>query len=138
MSIHPLTWFSPSRIGGDAEQLLNRTVTLTRVLVDRLAHDVDDGDATQVVALSYRGVDYEIDLAEKNATRLDQVLAPYLANARRVTAKRSNTRRPAATSRVSQDPKEVRAWAKTQGIAISDRGRVSADVMRQYREAHRG
>jgi hypothetical protein len=66
------------------------------------------------------------------------VLAPYLTNARRVTAKRSNVRRPAAKPVASQDPREIRAWARAQGIVIADRGRVSADVMRQYREAHAG
>jgi hypothetical protein len=63
---------------------LARTVTLGTVVVDRLAADLD-GDAggdvvgeqpTNVVALSYRGVDYEIDLTEKDATGLDRVLAP--------------------------------------------------------------
>ena len=138
MSIHPLTWLNPSRIGDEATQLLSRTVTLARVLADRPADDVDGDQPTHAVALSYRGVDYEIDLTEKDATGLDQVLALYLIHARRVTAQPTNTRRPAAASRVAQDPREVRAWAKAQGIVIADRGRVSADVMRQYREAHHG
>ena len=144
MSMHPLTWFSPSRIGGEATQLLSRTVTLASVVGDRLAAgldrdmggEVDGGQPTQVVALSYRGVDYEIDLTEKAATGLDRVLAPYLAGARRVTTQRPKNRRPAVASSVAQDPREVRAWARTQGIVIADRGRVSADVMRRYREAH--
>jgi hypothetical protein len=138
MSIHPLTWLNPSRIGGNATQLLGGSVTLARVLADRLADDVDGEQSTDVIALSYRGVDYEIDLTEKDATGLDRVLAPYLANARRVMAKRRNTARAAGASSVAQDPRQVRAWANTQGIVIADRGRVSADVMRQYREAHRG
>src|SRR3954454_3778794 len=112
MSMHPLTWFNPSRIGGEAAQLLSRTVTLATVVVDRLAADVDgdvDGEQPkEVVALSYRGVEYEFDLTEKDATGLDRVLAPYLANARRVTAQRRNTRRPAVASSVSQDPRAVR------------------------------
>jgi Lsr2 len=138
MSTHPLTRFSPSRLGSDATQLLNRTATLARVLVDLLADDMDGDDATEVVALSYRGVDYEMDLTEKRASALDHLLSPYLAGARRVTAKRAVVRRRAATTKVSQDPREIRAWAKNQGIVIADRGRVSAEVMRRYREAHRG
>ena len=113
-------------------------MTSARVLSDRLADDVDGDQPTDAVALSYRGVDYEIDLTEKDATGLDRVLGPYLAHARRVTAQPTNSRRPAAASRAAQDPREVRAWAKAQGIVIADRGRVSADVLRQYREAHRG
>src|SRR3954470_3951973 len=77
MSIHPLTWFNPSRIGGNATQLLGGSVTLARVLADRLADDVPGVQSTGAVALSYRGVDYEIDLTEKDATGLDRVLAPY-------------------------------------------------------------
>jgi hypothetical protein len=134
MSMHPLTWFNPSRIGGEATQLLARTLTLATVVVDRLAADLD-GDVggeqpTEVVPSSYRGVRYEIDLTEKAATSLVQVLAPCLADARRVTSQRRKTRRPAVASSIAQDPREVRAWARTQGIVIADRGRVSADVMR--------
>src|SRR3954453_8595652 len=111
MSMHPFTWFNPSRRGGGATQLLARTVTLGTVVVDRLAADLD-GDAgghvggeqpIEVVALSYRGVDYEIELTEKDATGLDRVLAPYLAEARRVTAQGRNTRRPAVASSVAHD-----------------------------------
>jgi len=138
MSIHPLTWFNPSRIGNEATQLFSRTATLATVVVDRLAADVGGEQPTEVVALSYRGVDYEIDLPEKAANGLDQVLAPYLAQARRVRGKRRKTGRPAVTASVAHDPREVRAWARTRGIVIADRGRVSADVMRQYRDAHLG
>ena len=142
MSIHPLTWFDPSRIGSETTQLLSRTVTLASVLADRIANEVggevDGEQPKELVALSYRGVDYEIEPTEKAATGLNQVLAPYLAKARRVRAQRRNTRRPTVASSGAHDPREVRAWAKTPGIVIADRGRVSADVMRQYLEAHDG
>ncbi len=32
-------------------------------------------------------------------------------------------------------PAEVRAWARTQGIEVSDRGRVPSDVLQRFREA---
>jgi hypothetical protein len=83
-------------------------------------------------------VSYETDLSEKKAAALDEVLAPYLANARRVRTKPAAPRRPAAKSSLPAGPRKVRAWAKDQGIAVSDRGRISADVMRQYQEAHGG
>lgn len=146
MGVHSLTWLNPSRIGGEATQLLSRTVTLATVVVDRLAADLDgdaDGDVdgeqpTEVVALSYRGVDYEIDLTETGRHRSGSGVGPYLAGARRVTSKRRGTGRPAVASGVAQDPSEVRAWVRAHGIVIADRGRVGADVIRQYREAHHG
>ena len=32
----------------------------------------------------------------------------------------------------------IRAWARGQGVPISDRGRIPADVVRAFEEAHRG
>jgi hypothetical protein len=136
MSIHPLAWLSPSRVGEDLQHLRNRSATLARLLVTHLVEDIDSDSATETVAFSYRGADYEIDLSEKSAAALDEVLAPYLANARRVGTKPAAPRRAAAKSSVPAGPREVRAWAKNHGIEVSDRGRISADVMRQYQAAH--
>jgi hypothetical protein len=33
--------------------------------------------------------------------------------------------------------RDIRAWAVAEGITISERGRVSAEVVRRYQEAHR-
>jgi hypothetical protein len=138
MSIHPLAWLSPSRVGGDVQHLLNRSATLARLLVTHSVDDIDGEGETATVALSYRDTDYEIDLSEKSAAALDEVLAPYLANARRVRTRPTAPRRPAAKSSAPAGPREVRAWAKNKGIEVSDRGRISAEVMRQYQAAHGG
>lgn len=147
MTIYPLSWLSPTRIGVDVENLLSRSATLARVVMALLVDDEDGDEATQTIPFAYRGVEYEIDLSERQVTALDAMLAPYLENARPVMAKRTKARRPTAKasktnksskSSVPADPSQVRAWAKTQGIAVADRGRVSADVMRQYRDAHGG
>jgi hypothetical protein len=138
MSIHPLAWLSPSRIGGDVQHLLNRSATFAGLLVIHLVDGIDGDNRTETVAFSYRGANYEIDLSEKSAAVLDEVLAPYLANARRVRTKPAAPRRPAAKSSVPAGPREVRAWAKNNGIEVSDRGRISAAVMRRYQEAHGG
>ena len=138
MSIHPWTWLSPSRVGEDLQHLLNRSIALARLIATPLVGDLDSDGATETVAFAYRGVNYEIDLSEKHAAALDEVLAPYLANARRVRTKPATPRRAAAKSSVPAGPKQVRAWAKNKGIEVSDRGRISADVMRQYQAAHGG
>jgi hypothetical protein len=138
MSIHPLTWLSPSRVGEDLQHLLGRSIALARFILTPLVDDLDSDGAAETVAFAYRGVSYEIDLSEKNAAALDEVLAPYLANARRVRTKPATPRRPAAKSSASAGPREVRAWAKNHGIEVSDRGRISADVMRKYQETHGG
>jgi hypothetical protein len=138
MSIHPLIWLSPSRVGEDLQHLLNRSIALARLIVTPLVDDLDSDGGTVTVAFAYRGANYEIDLSEKSAAALDEALAPYLANARRVRTNPATPRRAAAKSSVPAGAREVRAWAKNNGIEVSDRGRISADVMRRYQEAHGG
>ncbi len=135
MSAYSLAWLNASHIiSGDVQQLVKGGVFLTRVLVERLVDDLDD--ATETLDFSYRGVDYQIDLSARNARALDKLLAPYLEVSRR-GGKRPGTGRP-VTKAPSSAPvaKAVRAWAKTEGIEVSDRGRVATDVVNRYQDAH--
>jgi hypothetical protein len=129
--------FNTSRtIGGDVQQLLRSGALLTRVLVERLVDDVDD--APETVEFSYRGVDYEIDLSARNARALDKLLAPYLGVARHRRQPPAARRPVSRTPRSAPVAKAVRAWARGEGIEVSDRGRVAADVIKRYQEAHGG
>ncbi len=98
-------------------------------------HDLDGSQGAETVAFGLDGVSYEIDLAQPNRARLAGALAPFIAAGRRVGR---GSRRPgagtAAGSRV--DRGAVRAWARDAGLAVSERGRISAEVMRQYEAAH--
>lgn len=110
--------------------------------VIQLTDDLDDkpikdGDG-ETVAFTYRGQSYELDLSNKNLEVLDNALQKYIAAARRVngsstkrSARSTSAVRPSATS--GADPKAVRAWAEQNGVAVSARGRISADVLEQYR-----
>ena len=101
------------------------------VLVD----DIDGGGAQETVAFALDGVSYEIDLSAPNAATLREAFAPYVGAARKAgarTGRRTATRRAAAGSRSA----EIRAWAKEQGLKVSERGRISADVVARYDAAH--
>jgi hypothetical protein len=74
------------------------------------------------------GSTYAIDLSDSNAKKLRRALDGYISKARRVSGKRSTTRK--ASSAV--DLKAVRA---SNGIEPSSRGRVPASVLEQYRSA---
>jgi hypothetical protein len=97
--------------------------------------DIDGSPNAETVTFSFDGVTYEIDLAEGNRARLDNAVAPYVAAARRVGRRRGRTSqgRPNA-ARV--DRAAVRSWAKAQGLKVSERGRISSEVMQQYEAAH--
>ena len=100
------------------------TVTMT--------DDIDGTKADQTVAFRIDGTSYEIDLSKKNAAALRRVFSPYTEHARR--APRGTRTGRAARSR--QRSSDVRAWAKSQGIQVSERGRIPASVVSQYEEAN--
>jgi hypothetical protein len=97
--------------------------------------DLDGSPDAQAVKFGFDGVSYEIDLGKKNRAKLDRAVAKYIEAGRRtsrssgrVSAQRSPARRG--------DLAAVRAWAKEHGLNVSDRGRISAEVIRQYEAAH--
>ncbi len=103
------------------------------VLVD----DLDGGTADETVTFSLDGVSYEIDLTRDNAATLRDVLAPYVGHGRRTgTGRRTSTRAPRARSTGPGNPAAVREWAKAQGIAVNERGRISAELAATYNAAH--
>jgi hypothetical protein len=95
--------------------------------------DIDGSEAEGTVRFGLDGVDYEIDLNKKHSDQLAQAIRPYIEAARKV----SSSRRPARGSRPARhDQSDVRAWARSQGLKISDRGRIPADVLARYESAH--
>ena len=102
------------------------------VLVD----DLDGGDATETVSFAIDGTTYEIDLSDKNASKLRDALAPYLGHARKVSGGRRGPRKAAASASLGPSPRLVRDWARSNGYEVSDRGRVPADVIAAYEAAN--
>jgi hypothetical protein len=105
------------------------------VLIDDLdGNEIKDGG--QSVAFSFNGTDYSIDLSEPNAEKFEQALSPYIEHAQRVGGRRSSRSSGAATKTTSPvDSKSVRVWAKSNGIELSSRGRIPADVVEKYQAA---
>ncbi|HET9871598.1 MAG TPA: Lsr2 family protein [Propionibacteriaceae bacterium] len=103
------------------------------VLIDDLdGREIVEGG--QTVTFSYKGVDYSIDLGEKNAKKLDDALARFIAHAERVGGRRSRVSKTAVDD--TDDPQAIRAWARENGYQVSDRGRVSAELKAAYDAAH--
>ena len=101
-----------------------------------LEDDLDGGPADETVRFGVDGSEYEIDLSAKNAAALRRKLAPFIEQARR--AGRGARRRPGRTASSRERGGDIRAWAKDQGIAVSDRGRIPASVAEQYDAATQG
>lgn len=107
------------------------TKNVSVVIVD----DIDGSPGAETVTFGMDGVSYEIDLGPPNRARLAGVLAPFIAAGRRA-GRGSSRRGPGPGGRSRVDRAAVRAWAREAGLAVSERGRISAEVMRQYEAVH--
>ena len=99
-----------------------------------LVDDLDGGEAAETVNSSLDGVAYELDLSKKNAAKFRDALAPYVGSARK-SARRGGRRGQARGSRGS-NTSAIRQWARDQGLKVSDRGRVPAEILAKYDSAH--
>jgi hypothetical protein len=99
-----------------------------------LEDDLDGGPAEETVRFGLGGTEYEIDLSTKNATAFRRQLAPFIEHARK-TGRGQQRRRPGRAVPSSERSADIRAWAKDQGIMVSDRGRISASVAERYEAA---
>jgi Lsr2 len=91
-----------------------------------------DGEEFEAEQPTYRfgldGRDYEIDLKPANRKKLENAFAEYARHARRAKA----VRRRGGPARDRERPAQIREWARTHGIEVSDRGRIPDDVIRRY------
>jgi len=111
--------------------------TLVQLTDDLDGKSIPDGKGG-TVRFGLDRQDYEIDLSDKNAKALRELLRPYLEAARRAggttRATRGRGRSTAGRSR-GDGAKAVRAWAVSQGIQVSQRGRVPADLVAKFQQA---
>jgi len=101
----------------------------TKVLTT-LQDDIDGSEATQTIRFALDGIEYEIDVSDRNANRLRNSLSDFIAHGRKVGGRRG---KPASSGQV--DTKAVRKWAEANGIEVSTRGRIPTDVVERYRAA---
>ncbi len=100
-----------------------------------LTDDMDGSPAATTIRFGYQGSLYEIDLSEANATAFADALQPYLDAARVV---RGRLYGPVPSGPMGPDAKTVRAWARNAGLEVPARGRIPANVLAAYRQAHTG
>jgi hypothetical protein len=106
--------------------------------IHMLVDDIDGGEADETVRFAVDGVQYEIDLSKKNATKMRDALARYIeagskvgrASGGPVRATAGRGRGPATVDR--DQNRAIREWAQGKGIAVSDRGRIKQEIVDRY------
>lgn len=105
---------------------------VTTILID----DIDKTEANETVQFGLDGINYEIDLNTAHATELREALRRWVAAGRKVQGRRRRGTGTPVNTEAREFNRKVREWAKTEGISVSDRGRVAAWVVDKYRRAH--
>jgi hypothetical protein len=111
---------------------------MARKVLVRLVDDLDGSPSADVAPVTFAldGVTYQIDLNQRNAGRLRESLSAFVASARRTSgrAKRGTAIR-AGSGAATGDVSAIREWAKEQGLPVSARGRIPANILDAYNSA---
>ncbi|QYN18715.1 Lsr2 family protein [Amycolatopsis sp. DSM 110486] len=108
-----------------------------KVLIEML-DDIDGSVASQTVPFDLDGVAYEIDLSDRNAAALRDELAGYIAAGRRAGGRKTRIVAEQSTGVTAADrerSRAIRAWAVENGYAVSDRGRLSSEIVAAFEAA---
>lgn len=105
------------------------------ILIDDLSGEtIPDGEG-ETVSFGLDGASYSIDLTAENAAALRDALAPYLKVGNR------SGRAPATSSRRTQgsssSTREIRDWARSNGMKVPDRGRIPREVREAFESRDR-
>lgn len=109
---------------------------MAKQVITVLTDDLDGGDADETVEFGLDGVNYTIDLSEKNAGKLRKILDPYLAAGSRTGRTDAAGRIPSRTAapvRSNRDQNQaIRQWAAKNGHEVSARGRIPSTIVAAF------
>jgi hypothetical protein len=105
--------------------------------------DKKETPATTSVEIGYGKRRFVLDLCAKHQEEVETKMQSFIsaASGTRRPAVHTTTRRPRErrarpeTAPTSPSLAEIRAWAKTQGYQVADRGRIAAEVTAAYEAA---
>lgn len=113
----------------------------TKVITETIC-DITGFPAEDTIEFSYRGHAYKIDVTAEVAADFDAAVAGFIESAEQVgkTTASNGARRTtvsAGTSRNREQTAAIREWARKAGHEVSDRGRIKADVLSAFDDAHK-
>ncbi len=121
-----------------------------QVMVVCDVHD-DEVEGAETVSFGLDGTSYEVDVCEEHAATLRDAFAPFVGAARRAgRGEQGQQKRGGRGRRSSSDgggsgrgsgsnkerTQAIRDWARENGYKVSERGRLSGEVVAAYDAAH--
>jgi hypothetical protein len=107
-------------------------VVVAKSTITQVTDDLDGSANAEEVSFAYNGTKYTIDLSRKNRTAFEKALKPYVEAGTKVASRSGSRRSKSKSSNGRRDLADVRAWAKQNGMKVSDRGRVSSSILDAY------
>jgi hypothetical protein len=105
----------------------------------QLVDDLDGSIAQETVEFGLDGVAYQIDLSSVNAEKIRGMLSDFVENARRSGLRKRAGAAPQKARSAAVDREQnqaIREWARKRGLRVSERGRISAEVLEAYHQAN--
>ncbi len=96
----------------------------------------DETPAAETVTFSVAGTAYEMDVCAEHVAAFREAFAPFVGAARKRNSRGGANRRRRGGASAEGRAGEIREWARAQGIAVSERGRIPAELAAKYDAAH--
>jgi hypothetical protein len=121
-------------LGELEEAMASKTITVLTDDID--GKELKEGEG-QTVSFSVGRTQYQMDLSDKNLEKFYDTLKQYTDKARKVGSARIGSQSTGAGARTDKSQlANIRQWAKSQGLTVSERGRISKEIRDAYDAAH--
>ncbi|NKY27752.1 Lsr2 family protein [Nocardia gamkensis] len=90
----------------------------------------------ETVRFSLDGVGYEIAVTTVQAEQLRNAFGQWTTHAREVGRSTQAANRDGQQDIRGPQSKAIRAWARSRGYRVSERGRIASTLVAAYREEH--
>lgn len=111
------------------------------LMVDDLTGETIEEHDAESIRFAWNGEHRIIDLSKDHAAEMRKALDPYLSHSRRIESSgKATAPRSSRASNQADDMDErrkIREWAKQAGKHVSDRGRISANIVEEYQRTQR-
>jgi hypothetical protein len=110
--------------------------TIEIITSDLSGEELEAGQG-QTILFSVGDSAYSVDLTDDEAKEFHETLGKYTSVASRRSGRPSaQSRKASGSGRTSEELSHIRAWAKSNGHDVSERGRIKAEVIEAFDKAN--